>query len=144
MRRNFFKVYSQKGALIYTALIIMIIVFILAIVISEVVSMLRYQRRELLREEQILVVLDNTIQEGISYLQSIPYEDINRTNGIYDDLVEVQYPDGWVMIDKRCGFIASLISFSSTDAIWEIWCRCRFPDVEKMEKVKVRFSLNQL
>jgi hypothetical protein len=137
-------IYNQRGALIYTALIIMVIIFILAVVVSEVVSMLRYERKERIREEQILLQLDNTIQEGISYVQSIPFEDIRRAKGLHDDLMKAEYPAEWVMVSERCGFVASLLSLSGDEVVWEIWGRCRYRDVDKIEKVKVRMSLQQL
>lgn len=141
---KYVKVSSENGALIYTALIIMVIVFLVAIIISEGVSMLRYQRIETLQEERLVVLLDNTIQEGISYVQSLLYEEINKTKGIYTDLMGVEFPVGWVMQDERCGFIASLISLSGYDAVWEIWSRCSFAGIDKIEKVKVKLCMMQL
>lgn len=142
--RKLVRVSSENGALIYTALIIMVIVFFVVVIISEGVSMLRYHRRESLREEQLVVLLDNTIQEGISYVQSLPYEEINRTKGIYTELIGVEFPGGWVMLDERCGFIASLISLSGYDAVWEVWARCNFAAMDRVEKVKVKLSMMQL
>src|SRR4030042_4650233 len=134
----------MKGNLIYSALVLMAIVFIIAAVVADIVSILHNQRREKIRGEEVVRKVENTMDEAINFLYTIPYEDIHDTEGIHDELMNVNFPEQWKMVNENCGFIATLISFSGDEVVWEIWARCCFADIDKIEKAKVKYSMAHL
>ena len=130
----------MKGSIIYSSLIVIVAVLIIAAAVAEMFSYLQKSQWKTLQEESGLVAAENTRKEAIAYLQALPYEELYKAEGIHDDLRIVKFPDDYKMVNEHCGFVATLISFAGNEVVYEIWSRCKFTDKEQIEKVKVKFN----
>jgi len=130
----------SKGSLIHLAIIIMGIVMILALAVSNILSLLREQYWSALRNEEIEMRLENSMKKAIESIQALPFEKYEPSEGIYEELSGLQFPKDWKMIDEQCGYVATIISFSGDEYVMEIWTRCNIKGLEKIEKAKIKFT----
>jgi hypothetical protein len=130
----------MKGILLYTALLVMAGMILIALTVAELYSYLQTVHGKSLRDDLMLVQMENTTTTAIAYLQSIPYESLGETQGITEELQQAHYPQDYNMLNENCGFVATLISFAGNEVVFELWVRCRFDAQEKIEKVKVKFN----
>lgn len=131
---------GSRGSLIHLALIIMGIVMILALVVSNILSLLKEQYWSTSKNDEIEMRLENTMRKAIESIQALPFEKYEPIEGIYEELAGLQFPNDWKMIDEECGFVATIISFSGDEYVMEIWTKCKIKGLEKIQKAKIKFT----